>query len=113
MKRIILGALLLLLPAPASASETRSLEQILAEYEAEVAVTLPSHWECVCGCQYADELGTIDLENPEGGDKLFYPGGGEAECPKMEGKACIGEASGTTLRGALVDCEWSLVPDAK
>lgn len=111
MQRIILGVLLLLLPASAAASDALSVDQLLGESGEATAVTLPSHWECVCGCQYADELGTIDLTNPEDGGKLFYPGGAETECPKMEGKACIGEASGTTLRGTLVDCEWTLVPD--
>ena len=114
MKRTILGASLLLLPALASA-ETLSVDQLFAAYEVEVAVTLPSHWACVCRCEFVDQGVPDDLENPETGGTPFYPGGTESECPKMEGKSCIGVGRGTgaTLRGDLRDCEWTLVPDAK
>lgn len=115
MKRIILGALLLLLPASASASETLSVDQLFAEYEAEVAVSLPSHWECLCDCVLTVGTTEHQLDNPDDPGGWFRPGGTEDECPKMNGKQCIGELAqeGGEVRGELIRCEWTLVPDAK
>ena len=113
MQRIILGALLLLLPVSAAASEALSVDQLFAEYEGITEVALPSHWECLCECVVKDGTTEHQLENPDDPGGWYRPGGTEDECPKMNGRRCLGELSrgGGEVRGELIRCEWTLVPD--
>lgn len=102
-KWLLMGMLILGTSSPAFAFDRDGELGILEAAVGETAIC--SHWECTCKCVWNDQ----ELENPETGTFIWYPGGSKSECSGHNGSTCLG--GGGELRGKLSDCEWTLVPD--